>query len=182
MKNAIKFLSLCFLAMGMTIFVSCGSDDETTLPDDEIVCDSLTAQINMFNDSLNIVLSVETFGYNGPLNYIWSTGETTSSISLPFDDEGTYSVTVTADGAPDCEATGSIDLMNPVDCSTLSSNITLTGDSNPTAMLDASASGGTAPYTYLWTTGESTASITVSEDGTYGVSVSDANGCVSASV
>jgi hypothetical protein len=40
------------------------------------------------------------------------------------------------------------------------------------------ATGGTAPYTYLWSTGETTDCITVSTTGTYSVTVTDAKGCV----
>ena len=41
-------------------------------------------------------------------------------------------------------------------------------------------SGGTAPYTYAWSTGATTASITVSPASTttYTVQVTDANGCI----
>ena len=39
--------------------------------------------------------------------------------------------------------------------------------------------GGVPPYTYLWSTGATTASITVGA-GTYSVSVTDANGCTPA--
>ncbi len=39
-------------------------------------------------------------------------------------------------------------------------------------------SGGTEPYSYLWSTGATDQSITVSEVGSYGVTVIDANSCV----
>jgi gliding motility-associated-like protein len=42
-----------------------------------------------------------------------------------------------------------------------------------TMILTASASGGTAPYTYIWSTGETTANITVNKTGTFTVTVSD---------
>jgi len=174
MKNSIKFLMLCSLALGLTIFTSCGSDDDLP-PIDPTLCDSLQVQINETNDSLNIVLTAETFGYTGTLIYLWSNGETGASISHDLDDEGTYSVTVTADGVDNCEATGSIDLTNEaVDCSDFS---VLIIDTLDLATLSANASGGTAPYTYLWTTGETTPTIDVTEAGTYGVSITDANGC-----
>jgi gliding motility-associated-like protein len=39
--------------------------------------------------------------------------------------------------------------------------------------LTANTSGGTAPFTYVWSTGETTQSINVNKEGTYSVSVSD---------
>jgi gliding motility-associated-like protein len=41
------------------------------------------------------------------------------------------------------------------------------------SVLTATPSSGTAPYTYVWSTGETTSSITVNKPGTYTVSVSD---------
>lgn len=41
----------------------------------------------------------------------------------------------------------------------------------------ANVSGGTAPYTYTWSTGATTQTITNLMPGTYAVCVSDANGC-----
>jgi hypothetical protein len=44
-------------------------------------------------------------------------------------------------------------------------------------VVNASASSGTAPYTYLWTGGQSTATATGLSAGTYTVVVTDANNC-----
>ncbi len=41
----------------------------------------------------------------------------------------------------------------------------------------ALATGGTAPYTYLWNTGETASSISVSAAGTYTATITDAKGC-----
>jgi len=159
------------LAISMAIFTSCGSDDDTT-PVDPILCDSLVVQINLTNDTLNNILTVETFGYTGPLNYAWSNGETTESITVDLTDEGTYSVTVTADGVEDCEATGSIDLTNVVDCTSLSVSIEVD------TFLTANVTGGTAPYTYLWSNGDTGIMTELTAEGLYVVSVTDANGCI----
>ncbi len=45
--------------------------------------------------------------------------------------------------------------------------------SGNSVVLTASVTAGTAPYSYLWTTGENTASINVNKAGTYTVTVSD---------
>ncbi|MFD2164122.1 T9SS type A sorting domain-containing protein [Paradesertivirga mongoliensis] len=54
----------------------------------------------------------------------------------------------------------------------------------PTSLtLNATPAGGTAPYTYLWNTGETLASISVNTAGSYTVTITDAKGCtVSASI
>jgi gliding motility-associated-like protein len=46
-------------------------------------------------------------------------------------------------------------------------------------VLTANASGGTAPYSYLWSTSETTSSITVNKGITYTVTVSDNSACPS---
>lgn len=180
MKNSIKFLSLCFFALGMAVFTSCGSDDET-MDVDVTVCDSLTAQINVTYDSLETIIEVETFGFAGPFTYVWSNGETTNPITVAANDMGTYSVTVTADAVEGCEVSGTVDLQNPVDCSTFSSSISMSTDTsgNDTEIfLLAEVTGGTAPYVYVWTTGDTNPSIEVTEEGVYSVVINDANGCV----
>ncbi|MGB4399525.1 MAG: PKD-like domain-containing protein [Daejeonella sp.] len=54
-------------------------------------------------------------------------------------------------------------------------NILCFGESTGSASV--LVSGGTAPYTYLWSNGVTTAEITNVPAGTYSVNVSDANGC-----
>jgi gliding motility-associated-like protein len=59
---------------------------------------------------------------------------------------------------------------------TLSVNLTSSGPSicsGSSVVLTATASAGTAPFTYAWSTGQSTASISVNKPGTYTVTVSD---------
>ena len=51
---------------------------------------------------------------------------------------------------------------------------------NPIAQdLHASATGGIQPYTYSWNTGNTNSFITPTTNGTYWVTVTDQNGCVS---
>jgi hypothetical protein len=112
-----------------------------------------------------------TLTASGGTSYLWSTGATTTTISVTA--AQTYSVTTT--NANGCTAT---------------SNITMTANTNPVAAISGTnaictgtsttftASGGTS---YLWSTGEVTAAITASTVQTYTVTVTNAAGCTATS-
>jgi len=94
---------------------------------------------------------------------------------------GTYSVTVTNTGG--CTASASQTITGTgggvtVSITTSKTTICL-GDKDT---LTANPSGGASPYTYNWSTGDVTSSIAVSPVNTtiYSVTVTDANGCTSA--
>ncbi|HHM20632.1 MAG TPA: hypothetical protein ENJ20_01295, partial [Bacteroidetes bacterium] len=109
-----------------------------------------------------------------PVNYLWSNGATgASALHLAA---GTYGVTATdANGN-----TGSLTLTIGQPAS-LQANPNSTGTSSA-ASLDGTAtaqpSGGTPPYTFLWNTGATSASITGLAPGSYSVTVTDQKGCV----
>ncbi len=145
---------------------------------------SLKAQVDTLNlDSFCIVnIGYETLGSGvqltayafdftnpngggGAFTYLWSTGDTTQSIPLLAG--GTYCVTATSDGSG-CEAATCI-TVDDQDC-----------DIFP--WLDFSGNlyayhSGIPPYTYLWSTGDTTHFIPVNEGDTYCVTVTDAFGC-----
>ncbi|MEM7101720.1 MAG: gliding motility-associated C-terminal domain-containing protein [Bacteroidota bacterium] len=119
-------------------------------------------------------------GGSPPYIYEWSNGETDTSISGIG--AGTYNFTVT--DVNGCEETASITLTEPdgpvdlmLDSPTSQggTNIDCTGETDGVA--NANATGGTPPYTYTWSDGQTSASATGLGAGTYDITVTDINGC-----
>ncbi|NBX39099.1 MAG: DUF11 domain-containing protein, partial [Flavobacteriia bacterium] len=118
-------------------------------------------------------------------NYLWNTGATTAGLNNLG--PGLYTVTV-SDGYG-CQNTASYQITQPtllVASAAVTSNyngqqISCFNASDGTASV--TPSGGTAPYTYLWSNGQTTANATGLSIGSYSVVVTDAHGCqTSASV
>jgi hypothetical protein len=114
-------------------------------------------------DTVTIDAMPDPTGYS----YLWSTGATTQTINVTM--PGTYTVTKT-DTANGCSMIDSATVSYNVPVSIADVSICI-GD---TATLDAT----TANATYLWSTGDSTATITSATAGVYTVMVTDtALGC-----
>ena len=113
-------------------------------------------------------------GGTAPYTYLWSDNQTTQiATNLAA---GTYRVTIT--DSLGCTGTAAVTLTDPAAVlATISSStgVNCAGDSSGTAT--ASAAGGLAPYTYLWPTGQTTATATNLPAGANTVTVTDANGC-----
>ncbi|MBI4648552.1 MAG: gliding motility-associated C-terminal domain-containing protein [Bacteroidia bacterium] len=126
--------------------------------------------------SSNGSASITVTGGTGTYSYLWSTGASTNSITnLPA---GAYSITVTDGNSCTGSATVSINDSNaPTSIINSSTDVLCYGSANGTASV--SASGGTPPYSYYWSNGSTTISVTGLTGGTYTVSVIDNNGCIS---
>lgn len=117
----------------------------------------------------------------GPFSYVWSdaAGSTTEDISGLSG--GLYSVTITdSSTTSNCSYVETFQITEPTP---LFANVNGTNPScdGTDGSVDLNTSGGTAPYTYLW----SDTNATTTEDllnvagGAYTVTVTDANGCTS---
>jgi hypothetical protein len=124
------------------------------------------------NDLADGTATVSTVGGTAPYAYLWSNGSTDASVSGLT--AGTYAVTVT--DANGCTSICSVTITEPsVLTLGASTSNTSCGTDNGTAT--AVVGGGTMPYSYIWSTGETTASIANLAAGSYTVVVFDANGC-----
>ncbi|MTB53824.1 SdrD B-like domain-containing protein, partial [Lewinella sp. W8] len=127
--------------------------------------------------TLTAVGSGGTPGYT----YLWSTGATTASITVSPGATTVYDVTITDAQGCTGETSGTV-IVNPLPVVDAGDDVRLC--LNDEVQLTASASAGTGAYTYEWSTGATTASITVSPAVTtdYTVEVTDAKGCTDTDV
>lgn len=124
--------------------------------------------------SCNGAATANILSGSAPFTYQWNDpiGQPTQTASGLC--SGTYSVTVTDAGG--CSTIATAVLTGPVPIS-INPAITATscGQCNGSAVLNAS--GGTSPYTYLWSNGATTAACIGLCAGVYNVTVTDATGC-----
>lgn len=136
----------------------------------------LEVNITGFNGpcgGLGATTSTVTGGIS-PYSLLWSNGETNASQSNL--QPGTYYLTATDNNG--CEAVDSVVIINlpqPTCFIELTQPI-----SEPTAAdgeLTVNVEGGNAPFSYLWTNGQTTATASNLLPGNYLVNVTDANNC-----
>jgi large repetitive protein len=120
---------------------------------------------------------VTVTGGAGSYTYAWTpvggTGATANNLSA-----GNYTVTVTdANGCTIVDFASVSDATSPVISTTAVSDVSCNGDSTGSASVTVT-SGGTPPFTYSWSTGDTTASIDSLTANVYNITVTDSNGCV----
>ncbi len=114
-----------------------------------------------------------------PYSYSWSpSGQTTQTAT----GLGANTYTVTVSDASGCTSSASINLIQPPlglsSTTVVDSNVSCFGGANGSATINAS--GGIAPYTYLWTpSGQTTFNATGLSANSYTVIATDQNGCTS---
>ena len=125
-------------------------------------------ELNCSNSTLVLDGSVSSGAPS--LAYAWSTGETTPSIVVAT--AGTYTLIVT-DPATGLRDTASVTVTGVALAVAIDATVSELTDAQPTSVLSARASGGPSGATvaYRWSTGETTAAITVATAGTYTVTV-----------
>ncbi len=145
-----------------------------------VVVDSILATISHVDSvlcngqstgSATVIASLGAPNYT----YSWNTNPAQNSATATSLPAGTYIVTATdADG---CTSTASAVVDQPT---LVSPVLTPTNEGclhSCTGGIATSVSGGTGPYTYAWTEGETTSSLTGLCAGTYTVSVTDSHNC-----
>ncbi|MBL7950945.1 MAG: gliding motility-associated C-terminal domain-containing protein [Flavobacteriales bacterium] len=113
-------------------------------------------------------------------SYVWNDANAQTTATASGLVAGQYSVLI--NDAAGCDTTMSVTIASPAPVVVqplTSTNESCAGSGNGT--LTATATGGTAPYTFVWNNGATGPTLTDSA-GTYGVVATDANGCPSNSL
>lgn len=162
----------------VTVYDSNGASVSTSI--EVIVYPKVTVDLGpdqLIPTGTTITIASSVAGGSGPFNYLWSTNETTSSISVSPTSTTQYSLTIT--DANLCITTDTITIL-------IESNQELTASMEPlyevcigsSIILQANVMGGSTPYTFLWSNNSTSSSIEVNPNvaTTYSVTVTDATG------
>lgn len=140
----------------------------------EIQANSVQTNVGC-NGGSDASITLSPTGGSGPYTYLWSTGDISSTLSGLA--TGNYSVTIT--DAKSCTKTENFVITEPSVLSASNNaqtDVSFFGGSDGTATVGVT--GGTAPYTYLWSpSGGTSQTATGLAAGTYIVTVTDKNGC-----
>ncbi len=125
------------------------------------------------NGSINITVSPSPPTGGGTYTFTWSNGETTEDLSNL--EEGSYTVTVTGNGA--CTGSNNFTISAIPNNPSASTTTTPSSCNLPNGDINLTASGGVAPYSFSWSNGASTEDLNDVLAGNYTVTVTGANGC-----
>lgn len=157
----------------------CTDVDSEVITEPTLLTFSINSVTNVscFGGTDGAITANAASGGTTPYTYLWSSGGTAlgeGSLSA-----GTYTITVT-DGNG-CTATADTTITEPATGVTISiasaTTLDCFGDTDASITANA-ASGGTSPYSYLWSSGGTGLTETGLGAGTYTITVTDAGGCL----
>ncbi len=128
---------------------------------------------SLCNNGSSIALGANVSGGTPPFQYVWSNGESTSSITLPPGFSGELSLTVT--DAHQCVGKDSFFIAPVLLAFVLKSDESVSGAAD--GSVDLQLMGGVPPYSYQWSNGSTTEDLTGLTGGVYTVTSTDAAGC-----
>lgn len=176
--------NLCPGVYGVTVTDAngCSTDTSHVVTAPALVISNISSTPTSCGTCCDGTLSATSSGGTAPYAYCWyqglqpciSTSSTLTNVCV-----GNYVLEVT--DAAGCVDTTHIN-MPATGCAIsvggVQTNVSCFGGSD--GIIDVAPTGGTAPYTYLWSTGAISTAITGLTAGVYSITVEDANGCANA--
>lgn len=118
-------------------------------------------------------VTLTTAGGTAPFTYSWSNGASTQNLTGVG--AGSYMVTISDSKGCNTTTSGMVSPSTPMVFTPTVTDVTCSGGRN--GAIGLAVSGGLSPYTYLWSTGNTLATLNSISAGSYTVTVTDANGC-----
>lgn len=156
---------------------NCQKFDTITIiqPAAPIAISAVMDDVNCFGSS-DGALDATVTGGTVPYNYSWSSGQTTEDIASVA--AGVYTLTVTDQNG--CVDSATYDVTQPLTAlNTIITNTPILCNGGSDGHAVSYASGGTAPYTYMWSNGATTSAIDFVTAGVYTLTTTDSKGCFS---
>ncbi len=142
---------------------------------DPIIIDVISVEMPICNGFENGSIDIQVSGGTGTYIYSWNNGTSTEDLSnVP---SGQFQLTVQDEN--DCAASSEIIVMDEPDMIEINvESIVNVGCSGiEEGSIEIAVSGGVSPFSYQWSTGDSTQNLFGIPAGFYAVTVSDLNGC-----
>lgn len=133
---------------------------------------STQSNVTIFGNSNGSITLPTNLGGTSPYTYSWSNGAVTKDLTGLV--AGTYSVLIT--DANSCNTTASFTITTPTQLTASATPSAATCNNSSTGSINLTVSGGTSPYTYLWSNSATTQNLTSLASGFYSVTVTDHNG------
>ncbi len=171
--NQLSNISAGPYTVTITDAIGCQKTETIVITQPSLLAASITATPVSCFSGIDGSLSMNVFGGTSPYSYEWSTGDTSATIQDLS--AGLYYVTLTDAGGCQTERSKTVSQPSQISASIVSSNVSCFGLSDGIAT--ATLSGGTAPYSYNWSNGNTTSTATLLAAGSYSLTMTDANNC-----
>jgi len=174
-SNTISNLTAGTYTLTLTDAYNCAYIQSYQITEPNALTTNISSTDQSYYQTNDGTANVNVSGGTMPYTYNWSNGAATASVSNLA--PGNYSVTVM--DAQGCQIVEQFTIM-AISCTPVQAAFTITNESGTNVndgSIMVSPSGGTAPYTYNWSTGASSQNLSNVDTGNYSVTVTDANGC-----
>lgn len=154
----------------------CISIDSATITQPPPASIQMNVNNALCNGGTGTIYSDTTSAGASPLSFMWSNGSTI--YALLGASAGTYTLTIIASNG--CISIDSATITQPAPASIQMNvnNVTCNGGNNGTIYSDTT-SAGASPLSYLWSNMDSIYALIGAQAGTYTLTITDANGCIS---
>jgi hypothetical protein len=148
--------------------------DPFNVSEPAILNNTLTSDYTLCGDANDWTIATTPSGGTAPYTYLWNTGAKTASLkNVP---PAKYTVLLTDFNG--CSITKEILITAPIHLAAVEVIKIPTCYAGADATITVTASGGKAPYVYLWNTGEKSNVLSNASAGEYTLKVADSKGCI----